>query len=400
MSTTHTHNGVEYPDTIVIRGGILNTHTHPRDFEDQGDGRADLFVPYYSGVYDDVIAIGNTKVPLTTPMLAWEQKRRWQAISPCTRIHIAGIMTENTKPEDVIAGYDQPYGVEAWIAMKMFLRSVSNSGGADVDDVRKIIPVVEAMTYTKWKYKRKPMVLKVHCERKFTPLGRRIDMMNREAAAVERDIEYILQEVPEAVIEICHMSDGNTVEAVEYYQRRGYNVYGEAPPQYANYTLEDLFEDEAGGTAFNPKVLCWPIFKTKKDRRIIHDAMLSGKPWYYFGNDEACHDHDTSQETGVKTNVHGKTVGGQTKVPSDEMSGVIEEFVRAGRTEYLNAFVGGNAREIYSLEPRNELETIFKFSPHEVPHTLTKRLLTKTINCVVAAGGQERLYVPKRPRFQ
>jgi dihydroorotase len=301
-------------------------------------------------------------------------------------------MTESTNPEEVVVGYDRPYGEEAWIAMKMFLRAVSNSGGHDVDDVKAIIPCVKAMTHTKWKHKRQPMVLKIHCERKFTTLGRRIPIDDRERIAVERDVEYILREVPEAHIEVCHVSDGDSVEAIRYYQSKGYNVTGEICPHYAEYSNDDLFEDGNGGTGFSSKHFCLPKFKGPLHKRIILDTMLSGEPWWHYGDDGACHHHDPSQPSGVKINNRGIVVGGQTQLPKAVISYVIEKFVDAGRTEHLQGFLVDNARKLYGLEPNDEAR-IFQESEWAVPMVLEKVLPGKTISCHVAMGGQTRRYV-------
>lgn len=390
-----THHDVAYPDEVSTEGGIVNSHTHPRDPEKEGDGRTELFMPYYDGVYVDVVCIGNTKMALTTPQLALKRKRLWQRHTSA-RVHVAGLMTEATTPEMIIKAYDQPDDRQAMLAMKMFLRAVSNSGGHDVDDIKTIIPCVKAMANTKWKHRKKPMVLKIHCERKFTPLGRTIQVSDRERIAVERDIEIILKEVPEAVIEICHVSDGATIDAIRYYQSKGYQVHGEISPHYTEYTIDDLFEDGKGGTALNSHVFCLPIFKSQKDRTIILFAMTSGEPWFHFGNDEACHDHDVTKGQGVKINNRGTALGGQTQIPEAIISYVIEKFVEADRLDKLSGFLCHNARRLYGLESRTNVVTKFRRNDWEVPGMISRKLRTKTINCAVAMGGQTRKYQVER----
>ena len=393
----------QWPKKVTITGGILNTHTHPRDLFLDGDGRAECFAPFYDGVYKDVIGIGNTLTPLTTPGRALSQKRKWQSLTTAT-VHVAGLLTEVTKPEEVIMGYDQVFGDQAFLTMKMFLRAVSNSHGADVDDIRAVIPVLKAMSsrfLSRRANKKKPMVLKIHCERKWTPLGRRIPVIDRERIAIERDLELLLQEVPEAHIEICHVSDGATIDAIRFYQSKGYNVTGEIAPHYGFYCTDDLYEDGNGGTGLNSHVFCLPAFKSAKDKQIILAAMTSGEPWFYFGNDEACHNDDPTLEKGVKTNRSGITVGGQTQLPEAVISYVIEEFIKARREEFLSDFLANNARRFYGLPILNVTQT-FRHTPWIVPSTIKKHFEeriedgvtfpAKTIQCQVAMGGQERLY--------
>ncbi len=385
--------GNTYPQRYGLQGGIVNTHTHPRGTIASGDGRADLFIPHYQEVYGDVIAIGNTKVAITTSALALTQKAEWQALSKYTRIHVAGLMTEHTDPNDIVTGYDRPDGEEAWIAMKMFIRAISNSGGYDVDDVSKVIPCIKAMNRTAWKHKKKAMVLKIHCERKYTPTGRIIPFMERERVSILRDVEYILQEVPEAEIEICHVSDGDTIEAIRYFRSKGYNVSGEISPHYTLYTCDDLFEGPGGGTALDVHKFCLPIFKSSRDRRIIWDAMVSGEPYWHFGNDEACHNNDPTQDGGVKINNRGIVVGGQTQVPEAIISYVIEKFVEMDRSRYLQGFLVDNARRLYGLPFRNSV-TNFKFGEWKVPHELGMDFPKEDqrVRCVVAMGGEARKY--------
>jgi dihydroorotase len=380
-------------DQYRLKGRVINTHGHPRNPKADGDGRSELMIPLYDQVFGDVIGIGNTAVPLTTVERALAMKQKWQAIAKNTRMHVAGLLTEQTTPEEIIAGYDRPQGQEAWIAMKMFLRAVSNAGGHDVDNLKAVIACIKAMTYTKWKHKKKPMVLKIHCERKFTILGRIIPVVDRERIAVQRDVEYILKHVPDAVIEICHISDGETIEAIRYFQKLGYKVFGEISPHYTEYCSDDLYDDGQGGTAFNSHRFCLPIFKTPKDRQIILSAMVSGEPWWHYGDDGACHNDNPVLEKGVKINYRGIVLGGQTQLPTAVVSYVLEKFAEAKKARYAQAFLIDNARKLYGLE-KDESETVFNLSPWEVPGILTHEFddHSKTIACRVAMGGQKRMY--------
>lgn len=379
-------------ESYALTGKVINTHGHPRDPYQNGDGRSELMIPLYNQVFGDVIGIGNTMTPLTTVERARVMKKIWQALSRHTRMHVAGLLTEKTDPEEVIAGFDTQDGDEAWIAMKVFLRSVSNAGGHDVDNIAAIIPCIKAMVSTSWKHKQagRKMVLKIHCERKFTSLGRRIAIDDRERVAVERDVEFILKEVPEAVIEICHVSDGDTIEAIRYYQKQGFCVTGEISPHYTEYTNDDLYEDGYDGTGFNSHRFCLPKFKSAKDRRIILDAMVSGESWWHYGDDGACYDDNPVLEKGVKINVHGITLGGQTQLPEAVVSYTLEQFAAADQLRHAQAFLVDNARDLYGFQTHEEERTVFFYQPWIVPEVLSKSLLDKTINCKVAMGGQER----------
>jgi dihydroorotase len=317
-------------------------------------------------------------------------------------------MTEATTPEMVVAGYDQPSDMQAFKCMKMFVRAASNASGADVDDMRRVVPVLKAMSNTNWKYQRKPMVLKVHCERKYTLQGGRISIFDRERVAVERDINYLLSEVPEATIEICHVSDGSTIEAIRHFRSKGFRVHGEIAPHYTQYTIDDLFEGADGGTQLNAHRFCLPVFKSDKDRQILLDAMVSGDPAFHFGDDEACHvdvEHiyanppKGTPARGYKISKGGYVLGGQTQIPEAVVSYVIEQFADRGQLDHLPDFMSGNARKLYDLPEAQEM-TYWHPEAWIVPHVMsadlegTGRQLARMLSCKVAMGGQTRHYRP------
>jgi dihydroorotase len=304
-------------------------------------------------------------------------------------------MTEKTDPSNVVAGYDKPDSQEDWLVMKMFLRSVSNAGGADVDDVSKIIPVLRAMSNVGgFNHKKRPMTLSIHAERKYDFSGVRLNFLERERVAIERDIPYLLQEVPEAHIIICHVSDAFTIEVIRHYRKKGYNIWGEICPHYTIWTCDDLFEGPGDKTMLNTHLFCLPIFKTEADRRAILEAMLSGEDCWIFGTDEACHLDNPTKSEGVKINSKGFVVGGQTQIPQATVSYVIEKAVEAGRIDILPGFLSHNGREALGL-PKSTTEITFRQKDWVVQDVLTRhsrRLGSMTAR--VAMGGQTRKYLP------
>lgn len=385
-----------YPETVEVPG-ILNTHTHPRDTDAEGDGRAELFIPHLAEVYEDAVGIGNTKQPLTTVALAEAKAEQWRALIPersNLKLHVAGLITETTHPGEVVAGYDRPEGQEAWVAMKMFLRAASNSNGADVDDVSRMVPVLEAMTNSRFMHKKRPMTLMIHAERKYNQLGGRINFLGRERAAIERDIPYLFEQVPNARIIICHVSDGTTIEAIRHYRQKGLDIRGEISPHYTLYTCDDLFEGPGGGTMLNAHLFCLPIFKTETDRRTIEAAMVSGEECWHYGTDEACHIDNPQKSGGVKINSLGFVVGGQTQVPKATVSYVIEKFVEAGTLEHLVEFLSHNGRDAIGL-PRSPVTKRFRRYDWKVEETIGRRSPTLgELQCRVAMAGQWRKYWP------
>ena len=392
---------IDYPSYVLI-AGILNTHTHPRGTDEDGDGRAELTIPLWAEVADDILAIGNTAVPLTTTALAQPHKERWQALVPKgspMRIHVAGLITEHTDPADVVAGYDRPDGEEVWLSMKMFIRSASNSNHADVDNLDKMIPVLRAMTETKFVHKKRPMALSLHLERKWDVFGQRISFLRREHDSVRRDLLYLLKQVPGAHLIVCHVSDATTIDVIRELRSLGYNVWGEICPHYTIWTCDDLFEGPNKGTAFNSCLFCLPIFKTEMDRRALLSAMLSGEWYWIYGSDGACWLDDPTKAAGVKINSDGFIIGGQTQIERANISYIIQKFVEAGKTEYLNGFLSHNGRDAIGL-PRSTARRRFVYSEWKVDKILTRTSPTLgKQKARVAMGDMEMKYMPDNSFF-
>ena len=381
------------PDTYTM-SRPNNPHQHFRNLLKDGDGRSELIIPIVANTYGHVISIGNTTVPLVTPALAFKQRLEWEGLVPQgspLKIDVGGILTETSVPLDIIDGYDQPVGHRAYDVMKMYLRAVSNAHGADVDDVSKVIECIRAMTNTKWKYRRPgPMRLLIHAERrKNVDTGLRIPILERERYAVERDIAYIFREVPEAVIIICHVSAAWTIEVIRNYHRRGYQIFGEIAPQYSRYTIDDLFDDEKGGTAMNGVRFCVPCFKTEQDRQAIERAMVSGEPCFYLATDDACHTDNPSLPGGVKINNRGIIVGGQTQIPDAVISYCIEMFAQHKALHHLPGFAHDISCELFDWEPNKDNVTYVK-DPYVVPDHIELRHAAGILRSMVAMRGETR----------
>jgi dihydroorotase len=387
--------GIPYPDSVKLLGPF-NTHTHPRDTDLEKDGRAEMHVPLLAEVFEDANCMGNTVPPLTTPDLARAKGAQWRALVPVDRplkLRIGGLVHEGASPRDVVWGYDKPSGEQSWHYMKMFIRAASNSNGADVSDVTKVIPVLKAMTdASAFRYQKQPMTLAVHAERKFAENGKRIMFLEREWESIQRDIEYILREVPGIKLVVCHVGDRRTIEQIRKWRKLGHNVWGELAPHYSVYTCDDLFEGPGGGTKMNAHIFCLPIFHTEEDRAAVEAAMLSGEPWWIFGSDDACWTDDPTQESGVKIDKNGFVTGGQTQIPEANVSFVIEKFIAAGLGEQeLNRFLSLNGREAYGLSaPTTSIR--FKREDWEVSLYIERTAPHRHLKARVAMGGATRRY--------
>jgi dihydroorotase len=386
-----------YPPFVTLPA-IFNSHGHPRDTQAEEDGRAEMMIPLYAEVFGDVMGMGNTITPLTTAGLARRKGAQWRALIPegsRLKIHVAGLMHEGTSPAEVIAGYDAPAQEQAWIAMKMFMRSVSNSHGADVDDLSRVIPAIKAMAQAEFRHRKGPMPLSVHAERKHYPGGKRVFFLDRSKESMERDIRRIFAEVPKARVIICHVNSKYAVEMIRQLRREGRDIWGEIAPHYAQYTCDDLFEGPGGSTMINSHLFCLPIFGKEEDREAIREAMLSGEPWWFYGDDGACHWDNPALPKGVKISSDGFITGGQAQVPRATVSYVIEAFIEAGKAELLPDFLSRNGRRAFHL-PEAALEIRFERRPWVVEREIALDSPSLGLRRArVAMGGQTRRYWPE-----
>ena len=387
----------DYPKSIVLPA-IFNSHGHPRDTAAESDGRAEMMIPLYAEVFGDIMGMGNTKQPLVTARLARRKGAQWRALIPegsPLAIHVAGLMHEGTSADEVIAGYDAPRQEQAWIAMKMFMRSVSNSHGADVDDLSRVIPVIRAMADASFRHQKGPMPLCVHAERKHYPGGKRVFFLDRNKESMERDIRRIFKEAPNARVIVCHVNSRHAVGMIREMRGKGFDIWGEIAPHYAQYTCDDLFEGPGGSTMLNAHLFCLPVFGTEEDREAIEEAMLSGEECWFYGDDGACHWDDPALPSGVKINSDGFVLGGQAQIPRATVSYVIEKFVEAGKADLLPGFLSRNGRKAFHL-PEAGHETAFKRHEWRVPREFTHDSPTLGLRKArVAMGGKTRRYWPK-----
>ncbi len=309
-------------------------------------------------------------------------------------------MTESTTIGEVIGGYDAPdNGRQAWIAMKMFMRSVSNAHGADVDNLGQVLPVIKEMSHSKFQFKEGPMPLSVHAERKYFTDGKRIHFLDRDKESMDRDIMAIFNAAPKARVIICHVKSKYTVDLIRHLRYLGFDIWGEISPHYTMFTCDDLFEGPGGSTMFNAHLFCLPIFGTEADRDAVTEAMLSGEPFWFFGDDEACHWDDPTLQSGVKINSDGFVVGGQTQIPKAVVSYVIEKFAAAGKTHLLQAFLADNGRRAFHI-PKRPLVTRFKRYDWSVEtHVYHTGSSGKQRVAKVAMGGKHCRYLPELTRI-
>lgn len=341
---------IEVPDEVLI-DEIVDTHVHLRNLVRDGDGRMETNMRYVVSYIAVAVSIGNGNPPVLDQASADEHIADARS---CLRknenidIYAAPLFTDATTPEMVReTRVTRPRTVPLW---KMFLEGVSNDVGRNVTKISIARDAIRA-TYDDSIGAQK-IPVHIHAERKFNRQGKRLDMKDREWYAVNHDVRELLETHPGMVLVIKHVTDERTIHFIREYCARGYQIYGEICGHYLYKCHEDLYEGPGGkGTAFNANDLCWPIYKSDKSMRALREAAMSGEACFFYGSDWACHVDDPTKGKNVKITNDGIVCGGVTIIPAVGLSLVIDLFVEAGKLEYLNAFLSGNARKVHGWPP-------------------------------------------------
>jgi dihydroorotase len=128
---------------------------------------------------------------------------------------------------------------------------------------------------------------------------------------------------------------------------------------YATITVHHLFitlDDVAGGM-LQPHLFCKPIAKRPEDREALLNVALVAHPKVMFGSDSAPHPKHAKENCGCAAGVFTAPIALQL---------LTELFEKHGVLDNLQAFISGNAKNIYGVNPRNKTVTLEK-KPFKVP---------------------------------
>lgn len=157
-------------------------------------------------------------------------------------------------------------------------------------------------------------------------------VLDREAEFMTM-FEHLARRFPRLRIVMEHIT---TREAVTFLDRYP-NVFATVTLHHLMLTLDDVV-----GGLMAPHLFCKPIPKRADDRDALLDAALSAHPKLMFGSDSAPHPRDDKECTGCAAGVFTAPIA---------LAMLVELFDEQGALENLQAFVSGNARRVYGLDP-------------------------------------------------
>jgi len=374
--------------------GVVDLHFHFRNPAEAGDGRTEMLMEAVAHEHEAVVAIGNSAPPVTNQeeadayhgMLCRHRPAESDLI-----ILVAPLMTDRTTAEMVRkTRTSRPRTVGFW---KAFFEGVSNDGGMSISDPALVHDAIRA-SYDD-SADAEPVSVHFHAERKYVrghtgETEHRIPMLEREWYCVDLDVREILEQHPDGIFVLKHITDWRTVEFVREYHRKGYRIYGEIAAQYLAQCFDDLWEGPGNkGTAFRANDVRWPLPKDRKSQLAIIDAALSGEECFLFGSDCAWHLDDPTKESGVKVTCDYVVCGGLAILPAVSLSIIIDCFVRAEKTEEdLNEFLSRRARRLLNLPP-SQRRTRYERKNWEIPSLKEGVRGSKKIRVRLFMGGEK-----------
>ena len=169
-------------------------------------------------------------------------------------------------------------------------------------------------------------------------------VMDREAEFIPI-YEKLATAFPKLKIIMEHITTKHSVDALDRFE----NLYATITLHHLIITLDDV----AGGM-LQPHLFCKPIAKRPEDRDALLDIALSAHPKVMFGSDSAPHPREDKESCGCAAGVFTAPIALQ----------VLAELFEYNNSslENLQAFISGNAQNIYNITPPTKTVTLEKKS--------------------------------------
>ena len=305
----------------------LDMHLHLRDGE-----MLENIAKSSAGTFSGAIIMPNLVPPVSTKEEVVAYKQR--IMSAIGEERFTPYMTLFFKPS-----YDKAFleSIRDEItAIKLYPAGITTNseGGVSGFDVEELRPALTAMAEL-------GIPLCVHGETNGF-------VMDREAEFVSI-YERLATAFPKLKIIMEHITTKESVAALDKFE----NLYATITVHHLLITLDDV----AGGM-LKPHLFCKPIAKRPEDRAALLGVALAAHSKVMFGSDSAPHPKHAKEACGCAAGVFTSPIALQV---------LAELFEKENAPlENLQAFVSGNAQNIYGVNPINKIVTLEK-KPFKVP---------------------------------
>ncbi|MDB4223520.1 dihydroorotase [Granulosicoccus sp.] len=237
-------------------------------------------------------------------------------------------LTETTDPKDVVSAAAD--GII--IAVKLYPAGATTNSSSGVTDVKKVMPVLEAMA-------KHGVTLCVHGE----VTDSEIDIFDREARFIETVLVPLRNALPELRIVMEHVT---TKDGVDYVASADKNLAATLTTHHLMINRNHLL---VGG--IRPHYYCLPIAKREEHRQALVKAACSGDERYFLGTDSAPHTRSSKESDCGCAGVFNA---------ANTMVCLAAVFEEADALDKLEAFASLNGPKWYGLEPNSKTITLQK----------------------------------------
>ncbi len=313
-------------------------------------------VSYSARRFRHALIMPNLRPPITTTAAAIDYRERIMAVAPADTSFqplMALYLTPEVSLDDLRRGADE--GIVAGVKYyPADATTNSDGGGSSLSDFRGLL---EGMAEA-------GVRLLVHAEATDPSL----DIFDREAAFLERELAPLCAAVPELRVTVEHVSTRAGVEFVGTHPQTAATI----TPHHLARQRSDLLAD-----GMRPDLFCKPVINSADDRDALIEAATGGAGPFCLGTDSA--PHPTTAKYGPKAaaGIFNAAYG---------LEVVAEVFHQAGCLDRIGAFVSANGCAAYGVETP---ETTLALTREPVEVARATLLETETGDQVVLFGAEE-----------
>ena len=307
-------------------------HLHLRD----GAAMADV-VGHTAACFGRAIIMPNLAPAVTTTATALAYRQRiLDALPADTPFQplMTLYLTDTTAPAEIARA--QESGQIA--AVKLYPAGATTHSASGVTDIRHCHDTLREMAAL-------DMPLLVHGE----VTAADVDVFDREAVFIERQIKPLLNQIPDLRVVLEHIT---TADAVAFVRQASDHVAATITPQHIRYDRNALFQ---GG--LRPHLYCLPVLKRERHRQAVLAAAISGEPSFFLGTDSAPHPRNAKQSSCGCAGIYSAHAA---------IALYADSFEQAGALHHLEAFASHHGADFYRL-PRNSATITLEKTPWTVP---------------------------------
>ncbi len=330
-------------------------HVHLRD-----DAMLEAVVGYTARRFRFAMVMPNLVPPLTSVAAAVAYRDKILAAAPDDAGDFRPVMALYASPDvdldDLRTGIAD--GVVA--AVKYYPAGATTNSEAGAASMRDLMPLYEVLAETGTR-------LLVHAE----STDPTVDIFDREAHFLEMQLAPLMDEMPELLVTVEHVSTAAGVELVR--DRPG--TAATITPHHLARERSDLLAD-----GMRPDLYCKPVINSEADRVRLVEAATSGDPAFCLGTDSAPHPTTAKYGPKAKAGVFNAAYG---------LEVVAEIFHGNDALDVLPAFASHNGCAIYGVDAPTEHITLARES---VDADLATQFTTSAGDDVVLFGVEEAMH--------